>query len=452
MSAIRKHLVDFLAIIGLIVIALAVASVILANQRLALPGWMPVLGQDFTEVDAELSSAQAVTPGQGQTVNVAGVEVGEISRVRLEGGKAIVTLKLEEDSVPVYKDASVLLRPKTGLKDMVAELTPGTPQAGELEDGQRIPIGQTLPDVNLDEILASLDGDTRTFLQLLLSDGGQALGGNGRALSNTIRRFEPTARDTRKIAGKLAERRRNIRRVIHNFSLVVDELGTKDDQLAQFVDSSNAVFAVLAEQDANLRSTLQELPSTLTATNSALGKTKALADELGPTLQALRPGARALGPALEQTRPFLRETTPVIRDEIRPFVRASRPTVKELRPALQDLSALQPDLVTTFKIVNQLLNTLAYNPPGDRDEGFLFWASWVNHLGPAIFSNQDAHGPIRRGLVVIGCQSLQLLENVVLGNPQLGTLVQLLEAPNRLEVCPQTAQTPGAGAPPGGAG
>jgi phospholipid/cholesterol/gamma-HCH transport system substrate-binding protein len=443
--AIRKHLVDVLAILGLVIVALGVASVILANQRLALPGWMPVLGQDFTEVEAELSSAQAVTPGQGQTVNVAGVEVGEISRVRLEDGKAIVTLKLKEDSVPVYKDASVLLRPKTGLKDMVAELTPGTPAAGPLDDGERIPIGQTLPDVNLDEILASLDGDTRTYLQLLLSDGGKALGDNGRQLANTIRRFEPTARDTRAIAGQLAKRRRNIRRVIHNFSLVVDELGSKDDQLAEFVDSSNAVFSALADQDANLRATLQELPSTLTATQSALGKTKTLADELGPTLQALRPGARALGPALVQTRPFLRETTPVIKDEIRPFVRASRPAVKQLKPALHDLSALQPDLLTTFKIVNQLLNTLAYNPPGDKDEGFLFWASWVNHLGPAIFSNQDAQGPIRRGLVVIGCQSLQLLENVVLGNPQLGTLVQLLEAPNRLEVCPQSAQTPGAG-------
>ena len=264
---------------------------------------MPVLGQDFTEVEAELSSAQAVTPGQGQTVNVAGVEVGEISAVRLEDGKAIVTLKLEEDSVPVYNDASVLLRPKTGLKDMVAELTPGTEEAGELEDGQRIPIGQTLPDVNLDEILASLDGDTRTYLQLLLSDGGQALGGNGRALANTIRRFEPTARDTRKIAEQLATRRRNIKRVIHNFSLLVDELGAKDDQLAEFVDSSNAVFAALAEQDANLRATLQELPSTLDATQTALGKTeharrRARADARGAAAgrARARPGARRDAP------------------------------------------------------------------------------------------------------------------------------------------------------------
>jgi phospholipid/cholesterol/gamma-HCH transport system substrate-binding protein len=205
------------------------------------------------------------------------------------------------------------------------------------------------------------------------------------------------------------------------------------------------VFASLASQDANLRATLRELPSTLTATRTALGKAEVLADELGPTLQALRPGARALGPALRQTRPFLRETTPVIRDEIRPFVRASRPLVTELRPAMRDLSALTPKLLRSFKVVNALLNTLAYNPPGDTEEGFLFWASWVNHLGPAVFSNQDAHGPIRRGLVVVGCQSLQVLENIVLGNPQLGVLTQLLEAPDRADVCPTSAQQPGAG-------
>ena len=221
---------------------------------------------------------------------MAGVEVGEISAVRLEDGKAIVTLRIDDGAVPVYQDASVLLRPKTGLKDMVAELTPGSAEAGELEEGQRIPIGQTLPDVNLDEILASLDGDTRTYLQLLLSDGGEALGGNGRALANTIRRFEPTARDTRRVAEQLAERRENIKRVIHNFSLLVEELGAKDDQLATFVDSSNAVFAALAAQDANLRATLRELPSTLDATQSALGKTRT-----SPTCSARR--SRTCGPA-----------------------------------------------------------------------------------------------------------------------------------------------------------
>jgi phospholipid/cholesterol/gamma-HCH transport system substrate-binding protein len=441
MMAIRKHLVDFLAILGLIVVSLVIAGYILSQQRLALPGWLPVIGQHFTEVDAELTSAQAVTPGQGQTVNVAGVEVGEISRVRLEGGKAVVTLRLDEGSVPVYRDASVLLRPKTGLKDMVAELTPGTREAGRLEDGQRIPIGQTLPDVNVDEILAALDGDTRNYLVLLLSDGGRALGGNGRELANTIRRFEPTARDTRAIAEQLAKRRQNIKRAVHNFSLVLEELGGKDDQLAEFVENSNAVFAALADQDANLRATLRELPSTLDETQLALGKAKTLADELGPTLQALRPGARALGPTLRQTRPFLTQTTPIIRDEIRPFVRASRPAVRELRPATRDLAALTPDLLTSFKVVNALLNTLAYNPPGATEEGYLFWLSWANHVGNAVFATQDAHGPIRHGIVVYSCDTARLLATVADANPALGTLVDLLNGPTAAEICPAPGGT-----------
>ena len=65
---------------------------------------------------------------------------------------------------------------------MVAELTPGTKAAGRLPEGGRIPVSQTLPDVNLDEILAALDADTRDYLTLLLNDGGQALKGNGREL------------------------------------------------------------------------------------------------------------------------------------------------------------------------------------------------------------------------------------------------------------------------------
>jgi phospholipid/cholesterol/gamma-HCH transport system substrate-binding protein len=448
MTAIRKHFKDFAAVIGLILVALLVSSVILSNQRLSLPGWVPVVGKDFYEIEAEMQTAQSVTPGQGQTVNVAGVEVGEIKSVKLENGRAIIGMKIQPRYDHVYKDATVLLRPKTGLKDMVAELTPGTRAAGRLPEGGRIPVSQTLPDVNLDEILASLDADTRDYLTLLLNDGGQGLKGNGRALGNTIRRIEPTAKLSRRVNEALAERASHIKRAIHNFSLLTAELGSKDDQVADFVVDSNAVFASFASQDANLRETLRELPSSLQITQSTLAKTKTLADELGPTLQALRPAARALGPSQQQLRPFLRTTTPIIRDELRPFARASLPTVKELRPAMRDLAAATPDLTKTFKDLNYLLNELAYNPPGETDEGYLFWFSWANHLAPTIFATQDAHGPIRHGLVIFGCQTGALLDSVAEANPQLGTLVDLLNGPNRSGgVCPSSSQE---GGPTGG--
>ena len=67
----------------------------LSQQQQPYPSWIPFLGDDRFELKAELSTAQAVTPGQGQTVNIAGVKVGDISDVELENGHAVVTMLIE---------------------------------------------------------------------------------------------------------------------------------------------------------------------------------------------------------------------------------------------------------------------------------------------------------------------------------------------------------------------
>jgi len=91
--------------------------------------------------------------------------------------------------------------------------------------------------------------------------------------------------------------------------------------------------------------------------------------------------------------------------------------------------------------------------PGSTEEGMLFWQAWVNHAGNSLFSTADAHGPIRRGLFLLSCNSVQLLDAVAQANPQLGTLVTLLNAPAQEDVCPASQQGPAAGggtAPAGG--
>ena len=436
-KAIRNHLRDFLAGLFLFVLALAVAGYILSNQRFYLPAWVPVVGTDFYDLEAELSTAQAVVPGQGQTVNVAGVKVGEVGRVELEDGRAVVQMRLRQEHSQVYRDATILLRPKTGLKDMYLSLDPGTPESGRLPEGGRVRVGNTLPDVNPDEVLAGLDADTRAYLQVLLNAGGQALGDEEASadLRETFKRFEPTARYGKRVTLALAERRRNLRRVIHTFQELATELGSKDEQLAAFVDSANANFEALAAEEDSIRESLRLLPGTLGQTETTLRKASTLATELGPALQRLRPAARALGPSLRQMRPFLRETTPIVEDELRPFARDVRPTVRQLRAAAKDLAVVTPRLTRTFKVLNAFLNTLAYNPPGD-EEGYLFWSAWTAHAGATIFTLQDAHGPIRRGLVLISCPAFSVLDQVTSANPQLSTLIQLLNAPRQSEVCP----------------
>jgi len=447
--AIRKHLRDFIAILFLVLVAAGTASYILSNQRFYLPAWVPGLGSDFYTVEAEFETGQAVVPGQGQTVNIAGVKVGDLGEVELEDGVAVVELKIQDEYKPIYRDATMLLRPKTGLKDMLVELDPGTQAAGELPEGGRIGLVQTRPDVNPDEILAQLDGDTRAYLQILANAGGEAFTDDpsrpyaqsyAADLRETFKRFEPTNRYIKQFTGLLSERRENARRAIHSFSLLAQELGEKDTQLAELVESSNANFQVFAEQEANLRRSLQLLPSTLATTERTLAKVETLAGELGPGFQALRPFARNLGPALEDTRPALRTTTPIIRDEIRPFARIARRPVRKLRAAAEELAPTTARLNKIFGTLVDLVNTLAYDPPGD-EEGFLFWTAWANHNAAFVFNTQDAHGPIRRGNFLVDCASLTAVEALVEGLPQLDLLFTLVNAPVSEEVCAQ-APTP----------
>jgi phospholipid/cholesterol/gamma-HCH transport system substrate-binding protein len=440
-SAIRKHLRDFAFVIGLVVVGLLVGSYILSNQRFYLPKWVPVVGSDFVDYKAQFATAQSVTPGQGQTVQVAGVDVGDITKVDLVGGRAVVTMKIRRKYTPLYRNATALLRPKTGLNDMVIELDPGSRNAGEAPAGFTVPVAQTLPNVNFDEILSSLDTDTRSYLQILVGAAGEGVGGQGKQLSASLKRFEPTGRYLARLNGALAERERNIRRSVHSFRLLAQALGGKDDDLAALVDSSNRVFSAFARQDARLRDALQELPGTLSTTNTTLAKVDKLGKTLGPTLGALRPAARALGPSLRDTRPFLNETTPVIRDQLRPFARDALPVVKVLRPATRDLSLVTPKLTTTLEVANYLLNELTYNPPG-KEEGYLFWASWLNHDGASVFSTQDAHGPIRRGTILASCATLGVLDQIGSVQPGLGTLAGLLHAPQTSAVCPGQAAPP----------
>src|SRR3954454_3428653 len=142
------------AIVAMAIAALAVGFYVLAHQRVRFP-W-----QHRYTVNIELTSAQALTPGQGQTVDVAGVAVGAIKSVRLRNGLALVKAEIDPHKLArIYANATATVRPKTGLQDMVIQMDAGHKPARPLPDGGTIPVSQTQPQVNLDEVLSSVDGD-----------------------------------------------------------------------------------------------------------------------------------------------------------------------------------------------------------------------------------------------------------------------------------------------------
>jgi phospholipid/cholesterol/gamma-HCH transport system substrate-binding protein len=409
-TAIRKNLGNFAAMIGLIVIAAGVSLYILDQQRLRIPFFEP---KPF-QLKAEFSTAQAVVAGQGQTVRVSGVRIGDIGGVDLKDGHAVIKMDIDQEYKDlVHTNASALLRPKTGLKDMFIDLEPGGGDAAVAKQGFTIPIRATQPDVNPDEILSVLDTDTREYLQLLVNGLGRGLEGRGGDLRDLFARFEPTHRDLARVNGAVATRRKQLRHLITSLNVLSKELASRDDDLAKLVDSSAAVFDSFAKEQANVSSAVHELPSTLQQTTDTLGRVETFAELLGPTTQKLRPAARALDPANQAVRPFANEATPQLRKSIRPFVRESRPLVRDLRPVSERLAKAGPDLTQVFFRFNHFLNLLGYNPNGKegpdnaaRQEGYLFWLAWLNHSATQLFSSSDAHGTLRPVTVAAPCATL----------------------------------------------
>jgi phospholipid/cholesterol/gamma-HCH transport system substrate-binding protein len=433
--AIRDHLRDFIAIGVLAVLALVATAVILAKQQANFPTWLPILGQDHFVLEAEFSSAQAVTPGQGQSVDLSGIKVGSVAGVNLENGVAVVTMNIDPKYASlIHKDASLLLRPRTGLQDMTIEIDPGSAGSKEVEEGSTVPLANTQPNVNPDQILATLDGDTQSYLQLLLQGAGQGLYGHSKELSAGLRRFEPTVRDIARISSALAERRQNLRHVITNFGKLSTELGHRDTELARFVRSSNTVLGSFANEQNAIRSTLQEFPPTLRQTQTALTSANQLALVLGPASRKLIPSAQALAPALRQVRPLFRETKEPIENQIRPFARKVQAPLKHINQASQPLADTTTSLSKSFNDLNLLLNALAYNPPGSAEEGYLFWLSWLNHDSNALFFTQDAGGPLRHGLVLLSCATSIGADQVAFSDPFLWTLQRLSGVPDQREI------------------
>jgi phospholipid/cholesterol/gamma-HCH transport system substrate-binding protein len=433
--AIREHLRDFVAIIVLVVLALVTTAIILVQQSANFPSWVPVLGTDHFQLKAEFTTAQAITPGQGQQITIAGIKVGTVEGVQLESGRAVVTMDVDPKyAALIHSDATLLLRPRTGLQDMTINVDPGT-RGGEVQEGSTIPLAQTQPNVQPDQILASLDADTRSYLQLLLQAAGEGLrGDNGPRLAAALKRFSPTARDLARIGGALEKRRRNISRVVTNFGRVSQELGHRDTQLAGFVRSSNDVLGSFANQEASIRSTLQELPATLRATRGALDSSNRLSLELGPASRALFPAAHALAPALRQTRPLFRDTVGPIHHQIRPFASAAQKPLKHIDQAARPLDQTTKGLTKSFGELNRLFNALAYNPPGAAEEGYLFWLGWLNHDTNAVFFTQDAGGPLRHGLVMLDCSTAGAAFPVALFDADLKTLQELSGIPSTSQI------------------
>lgn len=434
--AIKTHAVDFTAIVVLLVLSVVVAGYILNHEGLRFPF---IQSSQFT-LNAEFSTAQAVTPGQGQSVRVSGVQIGTVGGVTLKNGVAIVQMDIDSNYKNlVHQNWTALLRPKTGLKDMFIELSPGRGSSPVAKPGFTIPVSNTLPDIDVDEILGSLDADSRAYLQLLINGAGAGLAGKGGSeLAQVLERYEPTHRDLARVNKAIGARGADLRQLVHSLQRLNTALATKQHQIVQLVDSSAKVFRAFASEDGNLSEAIKLLPGTLSQTTATLQKVETFAKLLGPTATNLLPAARALPSANAALVALAKPSTPIVKNQIRPFVIAAQPLVHQLQPAAKNLAAATPNLSKTFNVINHLGNMLGYDPSGTDQHSYLWWLAWLDHEVRTLFSIQDANGVFRPIFLQLSCSSMTQIANGISGSSLLLNLDPIL---GDSQLCPTSSLT-----------
>lgn len=409
---IRKNLGPLSAILLLIVIAIVVGGYILDNQRFRFP----LVEDTPMRINVELDTAQAVTPGQGQTVQVAGVEIGDIASVDLKDGRAVVGLDIQREyETLIRRDAKASLRPRTGLKDMYVQIFPGKDPT-PVKEGFTIAIADSLTDVDLDEILSELDARTRDYITLLVNGAGEGLRGKGDALARTLERYGPTVRDLGRVNREVAKERIALRRLVTSLAQVNGELAQRPRDLSRLVSGASGTLRAFASEDDSLRDAVGELAPTLQTATATLTDVAPFADELGPTTKALLPAVQELETVNAAVSPFAREATPIVRTKIRPFVRRAVPVVRDLAPAARGLARTFPELDRNAKVLNDFTNMLGHNKDGreapdkaGRDEGYLFQLGWLAHQTTNLQNVDDANGPIRPIFLTGTCSTLTSL-------------------------------------------
>jgi len=435
----RGHRTDTIAILVLALAGIVMMLGIFTQQKASLPSWIPFVGEEFEHISAEFQTAQAVTPGQGQAVVVASIQIGKVSSVTLEDGHAVVGMEIEPKYMKlIHPDSQFLLRPKTGLNDMTVEVEPGKGDE-PVEDGHRFGLSQTEPNVNLDQFLASLDSDTRQYIQLLVAGGAQGIGGRGVQLGNALRRFEPFVEYTAKLNKAIAGRRTELAKVIHDFGELTTELGKHDQQIRTFVGSSEKALGDFADQKQALEEAFEEFPATLRAAKEGLASSNEFSKVALPTLTKLIPQAQASTPAFKATEQLFSKTTAPIRDGVRPFTREVRPVLNQAKEGSEPLEKTVRSFGNSLAGLNSFFNELAYKPKGDK-QSYLFYLPWANHDLNSAFSLQDANGPVLRSVLEVSCTASVLAyqfgvtERKAKDKPFLDTLLRMVNVPRKEEI------------------
>ena len=343
---VRRAGKPFIAVVALAIVAVISTGIILSNIGVKLP-WA---GSYTARVAVD--DVAGVVPKK-HTVRLAGLEVGRIEKVALKDGRAILTISMDPERAPLYRDAQLRLRPETPLEDIFLNVeSRGTKRAGELGEKDVLDSERTRTPVDVGRVLNVFNADTRVRVEQGIDELGRGLDDGGRDLRRALVELAPFLRAAQRLARVTAKRQVRTRRLIHNFRLMTEELGSRETDLRGLVRGGSATLTELARNDEALEATIAELPPTMRQVRTSFATLRQATGELDPALTELRPAARALPKGLDGLEEFTREAEPTFTALRRPLpelerlVRALVPTAAGLERSFDRLEPVPRRLDT----------------------------------------------------------------------------------------------------------
>lgn len=190
-----------------------------------------------TPVDGKLVAYSAVIDDvsglqKGADVRMAGVQVGKVSSIELDGTKALIEFTVKQDE-PVYDNTEVSVLFQSLVGQRYLGLVQKPQRGGILPPGSIIPVELTHPSFDISELFDALrpifdtisGGDVNKFLENLLL----VISGDGRGLG-------PVMDDLNKIIGTAAAHDDLLKLMFDNLNSVVNQFAGKSPMIIAMVD------------------------------------------------------------------------------------------------------------------------------------------------------------------------------------------------------------------------
>ncbi|GGR68712.1 phospholipid/cholesterol/gamma-HCH transport system substrate-binding protein [Nocardioides luteus] len=221
--------------IGAVSIAVLAMLVVMAFKADSLP----LIGGGTTYY-ANFSEAGGLKAGD--EVRVAGVRVGKVDSIELDGNKVKVAFKIRE-KVRFGETSAAGVRVKTLLGDMFLELQPGG--EGQMKAGATIPVDRTESPY---DVVEAFEGLADTSANIDKDQLAAALTTLADLTRSTPEEFQAALTGVSDLSRNLAAKDERIESLLTQLDRVTKVLDERDDDLITLMNNANQLFAALVER------------------------------------------------------------------------------------------------------------------------------------------------------------------------------------------------------------